>query len=89
MTKMILAVLIVVGVALSMGAGLSMVLSTAFAHYQESGSQTAATDQIGTTPANRPAREKPPAGKPKAQKAMSYAPLHAKGLVSVSSQSIH
>lgn len=89
MTRMILTVLIVVGVALSMGVGLSMMLTTAVAHYQQSGSQNTATDQIDTTPANRPAREKPPAGKPKAQKAMAYAPLHAKGMVLVNSQSIH
>jgi hypothetical protein len=88
MTRMILTVLIVVGVALS-GVALSMTLTTAVIHYQQSGSKTAAIDPIGTTPTNRPVREKPPAGKPKAQKAMSYAPPHAKGMVSVNSQSIH
>ena len=88
MTRMILTVLIVVGVALS-GVALSMTLTAAVVHYQQSGSKTAATDPIDTTPANHPARQKPPAGKPKAQKAMSYAPPHAKGMVSVNSRSIH
>jgi hypothetical protein len=82
MTRMILTVLIVVGVALSAGVALAMMLTTAVDHYQQSGTQTPATDQIGATPANHSARAKPPAGKLKAQRAMSYAPLHAKGMVS-------
>jgi len=64
----ILALVIVVCVALS------MMLGTALAHHQQSGTQTPATNQIGTTPANHLAREKPSACKPRAQKAMSYAP---------------
>jgi hypothetical protein len=89
MTRMILAVVLVVGAALPVGAALCIVLSAAVVDYLQSGSQTTATDQTSTTPAYHPAREKPSAGKPKAQKAMSYASLHAKDLVSVNSESIH
>lgn len=89
MTRMILAVVLVVGAALPVGAALSMVLRAAVAYYVQSSTQTTAIDQTSTTPAQHPAREKPSAGKPEAQKAMSYASLHAKGLVSVNSESIH
>jgi hypothetical protein len=83
MTRKILAV------ALSVGVALSMMLGTAVAHNQQAGTKTPAANQIGTTPANHLARAKPSACKPRAQKAMSYAPLHAKRMISVNSQSIH